>query len=77
MPGYIDFKCPIEKCRCHKKIIHASRSEIISHLLDHDYTQLLEQAVEFQIINEVSERRSPYWIAEQLLDFCINQVDYQ
>lgn len=70
---YYDFKCFFVKCPYYSRITKSSRSEIMGHLLRHDYTQLLEQAVEFKIIKEISERRSPYWLAEQFLDFC-NEV---
>ena len=74
MPCYFDFKCFFVKCPYFSTITRASKSEIIPHLLKHDYVQLLELSVQFKIINNVTERRSPYWLAEQLLDFC-NEVN--
>jgi len=71
---YYDFKCFFVKCPYFTKITRSSKSEIMSHLLHHDYTQLLEQSVELQIIKNKSERRSPNWLSEQLLDFC-NEVN--
>jgi len=71
---YYDFKCLFEKCRYFRKITTASKSEVISHFKHHDYTELLEQAVELQIIKDKCERRSPDWLAEQLLEFC-NEVN--
>jgi len=74
MPIYFEFKCIFEKCPYFRKIVLASRSEIISHFKRHDYTELLEQAVEFGLIKDNSERRSPDWLAESLLEFCTNEV---
>lgn len=74
MPCYYDFKCLFEKCPYFRKITPASKSEIIRHFKKHDYVELLEQAVELQIIQDKSQRRSPDWLAEQLLGFC-NEVN--
>ena len=74
MPIYFYFKCFFKKCPYYNKITKASRSEVISHLLRHEYSQLLELAVEFKIIQDVTQRRKPEWLAEELLDFC-NEVN--
>ncbi len=72
---YYDFRCPFEKCPYFRKITPASKSEIIRHFQKHDYTELLDQAVKLQIIKDISERRSPDWLAEHLLEFCVNEVE--
>jgi len=77
MTFHVHFTCLFENCVYSKKIVIATRSEIILHLGTHDYKQSLELAEDFRIIKNVTDRRSPYWLAEQLLDFCINQVDHQ
>jgi len=72
---YYDFKCLFEKCSYFRKITQASKFEIISHFKRHDYTELLEQAIEFQLIKDKTERRSPDWLAEHLLEFCMNEIE--
>lgn len=74
MSVYFDFKCFFIKCPYFPKIVKASKSEIISHLLQHDYTELLDEAVKFRLIKDRTERRSPCWLVEHLLEFC-NDVD--
>ncbi len=74
MPVYFNFKCFFVKCPYFSKITIASKSEVISHLLHHDYTELLDESVKFKIINNKTERRAPHWLVEQLLDFC-NEVN--
>ena len=71
---YYDFKCLFEKCPYFRKITPASKSEIIRHFKKHDYTELLEQSIELQIIRDKFERRSPDWLDEHLLEFC-NEVN--
>jgi len=71
---YYDFKYSFEKCSYSKKITPASKSEIISHFKRHDYAELLEQAVQFRLIENKTERRSPDWLAENLLEFCVNEA---
>ncbi len=75
MPCYYHFTCIFEKCPYSRKVIQASKSEINSHLTCHDYTELLEQSIQFQLIKDKSERRSPDWLTEHLLEFCINEID--
>ena len=75
MPVYYDFKCIFEKCSYFRKITTASKSEIISHFKRHDYVDLLEQAIEFQLIKDKSDRRKSDWLAEHLLEFYINDVE--
>ncbi len=74
MPVYFNLKCFFVKCPNFSKIVKASKSEIISHLLQHDYTELLDEAVKFRFIKDRTERRSPCWLVEHLLEFC-NEVD--
>jgi len=73
--SHFKIKCIFEKCSCSKKIILASRSEIILHFKHHDYIELLEKAVKFGLIKNKSERRSPQWLAENLLDYCKGEVE--
>ena len=75
MPVYYDFKCIFEKCSYFRKITPSSKSEIISHLKRHDYIELLEQAVKFGLIKDKTERRSPDWLSENLIEFCTTEVD--
>jgi hypothetical protein len=77
MSLHIHFTCLFENCPYSKKIVVAPKSIIIKHLTKHDYTQSLQLAVDFRIIDNVTDRRSPYWLSEQLLNFFINQVDYR
>lgn len=71
---YYYFQCLFEKCPYSKKITPTSKSEIISHFKRHDYTELLEKSVQFRLIENKTERRSPDWLAENLLEFCVNEV---
>jgi len=73
--AYYEIRCIFERCPCSKKIILASRSEIISHFKHHDYIELLEQCVRFGLIKNKFERRSPQWLAENLLDYCKGEVE--
>ncbi len=76
MSVYCNFTCLFENCLFHKRIITAAPTEIKNHFKkQHDYTELLEKAVEFRLIKNISERRSPDWLAEHLLEFCINEID--
>lgn len=38
-------------------------------LRDHDYQEKLEAAAKLGLIHDVSEHRSPSWLAEALVDF--------
>jgi len=75
MSCYYHFTCIFKKCPYSKKITPASKSEITLHLKRHDYVELLDRAAEFQLIKNKIERRSPDWLVEHLLDFCINEID--
>jgi len=75
MTLHIDFKCGIEKCPYSKKIVTASKAEIISHLLDHDYSVLLDECVKYRIIKDKTQRRNPRWIAENLTEIFISGAD--
>ncbi len=65
MPG-VNFRCPVESCKCHMSIIFAEISQIKNHLSEHDYRELLEIAFNLGIISSLSERRSPKWLIDEL-----------
>lgn len=75
MPIYYNFKCLFEKCPYFRKIILATKPEIVSHFKRHDYIELLEQSIKFRLIKDKTERRSPNWLSEQLLEFCTIEID--
>lgn len=76
MSMYYDFSCLFENCPFHKQIVVAASNEIKNHFKkQHDYTELLEKAVEFGFIKDVSERRSPDWLAEKFFEYSINKVE--
>jgi len=73
---YNPFTCIFENCVFHERIVKASRYEIKNHFKkQHDYTELLEKAAEFGFIKDVSERRSPDWLAEKFFEYSINKVE--
>jgi len=72
---YYPFTCPIEKCYCNKRIIEATHYEIKNHFKKHDYTELLEKAVEFGFIESIFERRYPDWLARKFSEYSTNEVN--
>jgi len=70
-----DWTCIVKNCPYSKKIVPATKAEILKHFLDHDYSVLLELAVSFKIIPNKSERRQPLWLSEKLFEFCSNEVN--
>jgi len=76
MSVYYDFTCLFENCLFHKRIITATTNEIKNHFKrQHDYTELLEKAVEFRFIRDISERRSPDWLTEKFFEYSTNEVE--
>ena len=74
--NYYNFTCLFEKCFFHKRIIEATQCEIRNHFKkQHDYTELLEKALEFGFIESISERRSPDWLADRFFEFSTNEVE--
>lgn len=75
MNVYYNFTCLFENCSFHKRIVEATHHEIKNHFKkQHDYTELLEKAVDFRFIKDVSERRSPDWLAEKFFEYSTNEV---
>jgi hypothetical protein len=69
-------KCPIGGCRYNKHAVHADRTQTIKHIFnDHDYQQKLEAAVSKGLIHDISEHRSPLWLAQKLADFSLAESD--
>ena len=60
------YKCPVSDCKIHHKVIYSEEGHFKRHLRDHDYTELLETAVSFHLINSITDRRSPMWLIEHL-----------
>ena len=76
MSTYYPFTCFFDNCLFHKKIIKATSYEIKNHFKrQHDYTELLEQAVTLGFINNISERRSPDWLTEKFFVYSTNEDD--
>lgn len=75
MVQIFDYTCIVDGCLYSKKIVRTTRADIIRHLLTHDYCLILELSVKFKIIKTKSERRKPLWLAEQLFQFCTNEVN--
>jgi len=60
-------KCPIENCKYHYRIIEGPLSILRNHIFrDHDYFEKLKTAFQLGLIQSLQERRSPYWLADQL-----------
>ncbi|MEM4379769.1 MAG: hypothetical protein QXL01_03680 [Thermoplasmatales archaeon] len=71
-------KCPISNCRHNHKLVYADKSQIKNHILrDHDYHEKLEAAHDYGLIQDLSQRRSPDWLAESLTDFSLVGNDDQ
>ena len=76
MSVYYDFTCFFENCLFHKRIVTAASNEIKNHFKrQHDYTELLEKAVEFRFIKDILERRSPDWFAEKFFEYSIIEIE--
>jgi len=65
-------KCPIEICKFHNTPVPADKSQIKKHIrYDHDYTEKLEAAVKLGIIKDITERRSPDYLTQELSEYTI------
>lgn len=69
-------KCPIPDCKYSHKLVYADKFQIRNHIFrDHDYQEKLESAFNHGLIHDVSERRSPSWLAENLADLSLVESD--
>lgn len=65
-------RCPIPSCKHNHKLVYADKSQIKNHIFrDHDYLEKLEAAATLGLIHDISEHRSPSWLAEGLVDFSL------
>jgi len=68
-------RCLFENCPFHKRTITATSNEIKNHFKrDHDYVELLKKAAEYGFIEDISERRSPDWLAKKFFEFSIREL---
>ncbi|HWP78975.1 MAG TPA: hypothetical protein VNL34_04935 [Candidatus Nitrosotenuis sp.] len=65
-------RCPVFGCKYNHKLVYADKSQIKNHISrDHDYQEKLEAAAMMGIIRDVSEHRSPSWLADSLVEFSL------
>jgi hypothetical protein len=68
MSNSVPFKCPVDGCKFNKQITYADIFQIKWHIKHvHGYGELIETAVQLEIIRDDTERRNPDWLTDRLL----------